>query len=81
MLAVSERVSEFGGPDRVILHLPAVDDECDECVGDCVFHAIACSSEYGIVLPSPMCDVPLDLDHSHGWCVDCLAVIAAAAGS
>lgn len=73
MLAVSERVRGVGDePDTLIWHLPAGEDEC---VGDCDFHAIACSSQDGIVLPWPSRDVPLRLvEPRERWCTDCLAM-------
>lgn len=77
MLAVSERVREDGREsDGWIWHLPAGDEEC---VGDCDFHTIACSSEEGIVAPAPKRDVPLDgAGPNERWCVDCLAIIRTA---
>ncbi|WP_413754823.1 hypothetical protein [Streptomyces sp. MMBL 11-3] len=75
MLATAERVRGTNGQsDTVLWHKSA-----GRCNGDCDFHAIACSTEDGIVLPGPVQNVPLDLAKAgERWCLDCLAIIRAA---
>jgi hypothetical protein len=75
MLATSERVRGDGGRTEVLVwHKPV-----GRCDGECDFHAIACSAEEGIVLPSPKQDVPISLDKlGERWCPTCLAIIRSA---
>ncbi|MGP3950839.1 hypothetical protein [Streptomyces sp. 7N604] len=76
MLATPERVHESDWTEVVVWHKPV---QPEQCHGECDFHALACSSVEGIVLPGPNQDVPLDLDRpGERWCTDCLAIINAA---
>lgn len=72
MLATPERVREPDGRPVRVWHLLADGQDCD---GNCDWHAIACSNEDGIVMPTGTRDVPVDLDEpGQRWCGDCLAI-------
>jgi hypothetical protein len=70
MLAIAERAQQDLRQAEVLVWHKPVGRSADD------FQAIACSTEYGIVLPGSKRDVPISLDKpGERWCPDCLAAI------